>query len=44
MKLKLPKIDKLDLRKLDVIVAEHNACGGFQLRVWNRKTFEGSMR
>lgn len=39
--MKLPKISRLDLRSLGVIVAEHNARGGFQLRVWDRKTFEG---
>jgi hypothetical protein len=41
--MKLPKISRLDLRSLDVIVAEHNARGGLQLRVWRRKAFEGWM-
>lgn len=41
----LPKISRLDLRSLDVIVAEHNARpGALQLAVWRQKTFEGYIR
>jgi hypothetical protein len=38
--MRLPKISKLDLRPLETIVAEHNARGGLQLRIWYRETFE----
>lgn len=36
----LPKIRALDLRPLEIIVAEHNARGGLQLRVWYDKEFK----
>lgn len=42
--LKLPRIKALDLRPLEVIVAEHNAKGGLQLRVWYPHKFRESVK
>lgn len=39
----MPKIEALDLRSLDVIVQEHNARGGLQLRVWKPEVFRQSV-
>lgn len=44
MKLKLPKIDRLDLRPREIIIAEHNARGGLQIAIWYPKVFEGYMK
>jgi hypothetical protein len=38
--LKLPRIRALDLRALEVQVAEHNARNEFQLRVWYPHKFK----
>jgi hypothetical protein len=41
---KLPKIAALDLRPLEIIVAEHNAKPSvLKLRIWRRDEFERSM-
>ncbi len=40
MKLKLPKIARLDLRSHEIIIAEHNARpGALQLAIWNADYF-----
>lgn len=44
IRMKLPKIEALDLRSLEVRVAEHNAKGGLQLGIWSPKVFGESVR
>lgn len=39
--MKLPRISALDLRPLEAIVAERNAKGGLQVRVWYAREFKG---
>jgi hypothetical protein len=42
---RLPKISALDLRPLEVIVAEHNAKpGSLKLRIWYEKEFRRYQR